>query len=209
MTSLPEPPGLDALRREAEEAAGVMRATRSLGVPFMSDELNTCCEKWRALGRAEVNEELDGASSSSLRTLVAGARRLDRRATLAGVATPQDVERAAQLGQEAEAAFDRVTAATTHAGLAEGKRGELIGRIARELDRAYAKHGRDQWGRHEWYAILLEEVEEVWDAVKRDLPTEELEKELVQVAAMCFRYYETRDRYREPAARALATEGEE
>lgn len=70
--------------------------------------------------------------------------------------------------------------------------------IGKELDRAYAKHGTQQWGRHEFYAILKEEVDELWDAIKQDLPTEDLESELLQVAAMCFRYYETRDRYREP-----------
>lgn len=86
------------------------------------------------------------------------------------------------------------------------RREELTTRVATELDRAYAKHGREQWGRHEWYAILLEEVEEAWDAIKRDLPQHEVEKELVQVAAMCFRYYETQDRYREPLRAVRAHE---
>ena len=72
----------------------------------------------------------------------------------------------------------------------------LTGRIAHELDRAYAKHGAAPWGRHEFYAILKEEVDELWDAIKHDLPQDELEAELVQVAAMCFRYFETGDRYR-------------
>lgn len=68
--------------------------------------------------------------------------------------------------------------------------------IQAELDRVYTKHGREQWGRHEFYAILLEEVEELWEAIKRDEPQERVHHELVQVAAMCFRYYETGDRYR-------------
>jgi len=68
--------------------------------------------------------------------------------------------------------------------------------IREELDHAYAKHGRDPWGRHEFYAILLEEVEELWDAIKSDAPQEEVLAELRQVAAMCFRYVETGDRYR-------------
>ena len=33
--------------------------------------------------------------------------------------------------------------------------------IASELDRAYAKHGNALWGRHEFYAILKEEVDEL------------------------------------------------
>lgn len=92
----------------------------------------------------------------------------------------------------------------SHAGrvpeVSEGKRGELFARIGKELDRAYAKHGRDAWGRHEFFAILKEEVDELWDDIKADAPDESLYKELVQVAAMCFRYYETGDRYRNRAA---------
>lgn len=80
-----------------------------------------------------------------------------------------------------------------------GRRFRLFGRIAEELDRAYAKHGAAQWGRHEFYGILKEEVDELWADIKADAPQEQLEKELVQVAAMCVRYFETRDRYREPA----------
>lgn len=77
------------------------------------------------------------------------------------------------------------------------RRGALfVGKIAAELDRAYAKHGREPWGRHEFYAILLEEVDELWDAIKGDRPQEEVEAELTEVAAMCFRYFETGDRYR-------------
>lgn len=78
------------------------------------------------------------------------------------------------------------------------RREELMADIASELDHAYAKHGSEQWGRHEFYAILLEEVDELWDAIKGDLSQEEVEAELRQVAAMCFRYYETGDRYRQP-----------
>ena len=68
--------------------------------------------------------------------------------------------------------------------------------IGAELDRAYAKHGREPWGRHEFYGILKEEVDELWDAIKADAPQAEVLAELRQVAAMCFRYYETGDRYR-------------
>lgn len=78
-------------------------------------------------------------------------------------------------------------------------RSEFMARVFSELDRAYAKHGRGQWGRHEFYGILKEEVDELWADIKGDAPQAQLEKELVQVAAMCFRYFETRDRYREPA----------
>lgn len=81
-------------------------------------------------------------------------------------------------------------------------RGTLAMRIFDELDRAYKKHGAEPWGRHEFYAILKEEVDELWDDIKADAPQENVIKELVQVAAMCFRYFETGDRYRDaPNAR--------
>jgi len=86
-------------------------------------------------------------------------------------------------------------------------RQDLLDRVNTELVRAYRKHGVDQWGRHEFYAILLEEVEELWDAIKSDHSQERVEAELVQVVAMCLRYFETRDRYREPR-RADAEQGE-
>lgn len=72
---------------------------------------------------------------------------------------------------------------------------DFWGDVVGELNHAYAKHGRDQWGRHEMYAILKEEVDELWDAIKRDAGGEEVYSELVQVAAMCVRYVETGNRY--------------
>lgn len=77
-------------------------------------------------------------------------------------------------------------------------RSELFERISAELDHAYAKHGKDAWGRHEFYGVLKEEVDELWDAIKSDAPMSDVLDELTQVAAMCFRYYETGDRYRGP-----------
>lgn len=73
------------------------------------------------------------------------------------------------------------------------RRLKLFELIRHELDRAYATHGEEPWGRHEFYAILLEEVEELWEAIKGDEPAARVVEELVQVAAMCFRYYETRN----------------
>lgn len=65
--------------------------------------------------------------------------------------------------------------------------------IKDELDRAYVKHGAESWSRHEFYSILLEEVDELWDDIKADKPLEDVLKELVQVSAMCLRYAETGD----------------
>lgn len=41
---------------------------------------------------------------------------------------------------------------------------------------------------HEGYAVLLEEVDELWDAVKANAPRERLRAEAVQVAAMAIRF---------------------
>ena len=72
-------------------------------------------------------------------------------------------------------------------------RDRFIGIVTAELDRAYAKHGEEPWSRHEFYAILKEEVDELWDDIKADEPMDKLLKELVQVTAMCLRYAETGD----------------
>lgn len=75
------------------------------------------------------------------------------------------------------------------------RRGLLWSMVEKELTNAYAKHGSDQWGRHEFYAILLEEVDELWNTIKGDESDECLVAELAQVIAMCFRFIETGDRY--------------
>jgi NTP pyrophosphatase (non-canonical NTP hydrolase) len=76
--------------------------------------------------------------------------------------------------------------------LAPTARFQFLGDMGAELDRAYAKHGSAPWGRHEMYAILLEEVDELWDAIKANESDERVYAELVQVAAMCLRYAETK-----------------
>lgn len=75
-------------------------------------------------------------------------------------------------------------------------RERFINAMMAELRHAYEKHGSDPWGRHEFYGVLLEEVDELWDAIKKDDPIENVLKEAMQVAAVCLRYAETPDRYR-------------
>lgn len=82
------------------------------------------------------------------------------------------------------------------------RRFDFLSLVHAELERAYAKHGAEQWGRHEFFGIIKEEFDEMWEDIRKDAPQDVLEKEIIQVAAMCFRYYETRDRYREPNSTA-------
>lgn len=78
----------------------------------------------------------------------------------------------------------------------DSARTQFWGAICAEIDHAYRKHGRAPWGRHEFYGILKEEVDELWDEIRRDGPTVNVLAEAVQVAAMCLRYSETGDNYR-------------
>lgn len=62
-----------------------------------------------------------------------------------------------------------------------------------ELQRARYKHPGKQHSAHEGYAVLLEEVDEVWDEVKKNSKRRDRKKmyeELVQVAAMAQRMAE-------------------
>ncbi len=59
----------------------------------------------------------------------------------------------------------------------------------RELESARAKHGK-QASVHEGYAVLLEEVDEFWEEVKKkrsERSTDLMVAELVQIAAMAQR----------------------
>lgn len=80
----------------------------------------------------------------------------------------------------------------------------LAGMMA-ELRHAYRKHGSHPWNRHEFMGVLTEEMDELWDAVKLDLPIQEVLKEAMQVACVCLRYAETPDRHRGPHPLPLPT----
>ena len=65
----------------------------------------------------------------------------------------------------------------------------VLNSIGEELKRALTKFPRSQNSPHEGYAVLLEEVDELWDHVKADTGrSPEARKEAVQVAAMAMRY---------------------
>jgi hypothetical protein len=70
--------------------------------------------------------------------------------------------------------------------------GELLAaEVLEELQRAVAKHPRSFNSSHEGYAVILEELDELWDEVKRqsdDRSYARMRKEAVQVGAMALRF---------------------
>lgn len=64
----------------------------------------------------------------------------------------------------------------------------LAEEAGRELRRAQEKHG-PMHGAHEGYAVILEELDELWDEVKAQKPdVAKMRKEALQVAAMALRF---------------------
>lgn len=67
---------------------------------------------------------------------------------------------------------------------------DILDKVFIELEKANANYPQFT-SAHEAYAVLLEEVEEVWEHVKKkpqERNMEELDGELVQVAAMCVKF---------------------
>lgn len=73
---------------------------------------------------------------------------------------------------------------------------KFLQRVEAQLQKAYDKHGKDQWGRHEFYGIIKEEFDEMWDEIKADGSDDTLLDEIEQIVCVCLRYIETGDRYR-------------
>lgn len=69
-------------------------------------------------------------------------------------------------------------------------RAEFLNLVALEVEHAQRKHGTGFTNRHEMYAVLLEEVEELWETVKRNESTTRSIEEAVQVAAVVTKWYE-------------------
>ena len=63
------------------------------------------------------------------------------------------------------------------------------------LNHAYDKHGCEPWSRHEFFGILKEEVDELWEDIKCDCDQRFVLDELLDIVCVCFRYFETPDRY--------------
>lgn len=67
---------------------------------------------------------------------------------------------------------------------------DLLAEVGREVARAEAKHAPMN-SAHEGYAVLLEEVDELWEEVRkqtRDRSPEAMRTECVQIAAMAVRF---------------------
>jgi len=64
---------------------------------------------------------------------------------------------------------------------------EISKQVEEEYDSAAKKFGRFN-SYHEGYAVLQEEVDELWDEIKGEQSLEEMEKEAIQVAAMAIRF---------------------
>lgn len=64
----------------------------------------------------------------------------------------------------------------------------MLAQVQREYQDARAKHVRMR-SRHEGWAIIKEELDELWDEVRKKHPTvNEMRKEAIQVAAMAVAY---------------------
>ena len=68
----------------------------------------------------------------------------------------------------------------------ESDAGPVVDEVTAELDYAYAKHG-DFQSSHEGYAVILEELDEAWEEIKRN-DKGRAREEMIQVAAMAIKF---------------------
>ncbi len=64
--------------------------------------------------------------------------------------------------------------------------GEIVVEVINELERGCAKFSHYA-SAHEGYAVILEELDEMWDCIKENVP-EMAAKEAIQVAATALRF---------------------
>ena len=71
-------------------------------------------------------------------------------------------------------------------------REKILSEVSRELNHAKCKHKRFN-SAHEGYSVILEELDELWDEVKKKdyiRSTIKMRNEAIQVAAMAIRFIE-------------------
>jgi hypothetical protein len=71
------------------------------------------------------------------------------------------------------------------------KKRMLIAEIGAELERARAKHPDRFHSAHEGYAVIQEELDELWNEIKhQQVSRMRMKAEAIQVAAMAIRFIE-------------------
>lgn len=73
----------------------------------------------------------------------------------------------------------------------DGRYGEAVQLVYEEVQRAKAKYEFDFSSQHEGYAVILEELDELWEEIKKNEKNYDIEaqrKEAIQCAAMCIRF---------------------
>lgn len=63
----------------------------------------------------------------------------------------------------------------------------IVAEVREEYDRAVAKFGPFS-SAHEGYAVLLEEMDELWEGIKKN-DAGNMKEEIIQIAAMAIRFY--------------------
>lgn len=67
---------------------------------------------------------------------------------------------------------------------------KIYAQIQQEIDNSRSRHG-EFTGSHEGYAVLLEEVDELWSEIKkRNRSFTAMKEECVQIAAMAVKFIE-------------------
>lgn len=67
---------------------------------------------------------------------------------------------------------------------------KIFAQIQREIESSRKNHGSFN-GSHEGYAVLLEEIDELWGEVKKkERNFSAMEKECIQIAAMAIKFVE-------------------
>lgn len=73
----------------------------------------------------------------------------------------------------------------------DNKYGDAVEEVYREVQRAKSMFKNDFVNQHEGYAVILEELDELWQEVKKNQKHYDIQaqrKEAVQCAAMCIRF---------------------